>query len=223
MTSQRSTPLFFPSPSPSQGVSHRGYFSAPPFLLTPRPELSTQGAIELDDYRQWSDYEQGAGFTPEPMQGGVLLGRVPFSSPLPPSRERVFTEEGSLTEVEPDDSGILTSPPRAQRPNTIRTSPSIIHSTPPIFSRAGTVISWPPTRPSSKASSVSNIGPLRRQRGEIVVGNDDPPPMPRVDTTSSGFRWSSKSYFCTWSQIGDIPNSALEEKVASFGALVKGA
>jgi hypothetical protein len=69
-----------------------------------------------------------------------------------------------------------------------------------------------------------STGPIRRKRGEIVLQDEDESfldTMKEVDTTKKVFRFSARNYWLTWSQIGNVPNSALEEKVAQMGCIVK--
>jgi hypothetical protein len=78
----------------------------------------------------------------------------------------------------------------------------------------------------------SSSGPVRvtrRKRGEIVPYENEEEVVDAhidafrvLDLTKRDFRFCSKNYFLTWSQIGDTPNSALEDKMASFGNLIKG-
>jgi hypothetical protein len=90
--------------------------------------------------------------------------------------------------------------------------------------RSGSVISWATT------SRASSVGPIRSQRrsqrsqsqAPIRPGEDPLPPLSQQDVTREGFRFGAKTYFVTWSQVGDLPNSALEEKMASFGANIAG-
>ena len=77
-------------------------------------------------------------------------------------------------------------------------------------------------RAPSRASSRSTItGPVRRRRGSIVPDGDLIRTFPPVNTQASGFRFGGKTYLLTYSQIGDTPNSALEEKMINFGNLLK--
>ena len=81
--------------------------------------------------------------------------------------------------------------------------------------------------PSSLATSrAPSTGPLRRRKEKtrIVVEDDDDyiENMPLVDTTKKKkFMFGGLSYLLTWSQIGDIPNSALEDHINSFGNAIK--
>jgi hypothetical protein len=94
---------------------------------------------------------------------------------------------------------------------------------PPSPARSGSVISWAPSRQQSRASSrASSAGPVRRRRGSIVPGQDNIDDLEEVNTRAHNFRFSGKTYFCTWSQVGDVPNSALEDKLSSFGNQIKG-
>ena len=50
---------------------------------------------------------------------------------------------------------------------------------------------------------------------------DDPelPPLSQVERQGAArFKFSGKNFFLTWSQIGDRPNSDLEDLMAGFGA-----
>jgi hypothetical protein len=190
MPSHSSTPLFLSSLSPSSTVA------------------------SLPSYRLLSDYEPGAGFTPEPMEGGVLLGRVHLSSPIQSQRSWIHTESMSETVV---SLSPVPSPPIISNPGT----PLSLAFQP----LEGTQITWPPSRVSSRVSSVPSraaSGAVRRGRGGIVPGDDDLPPMSQLNTVGNGFRFAAKTYFCTWSQVGDTPNEALEVKMAGFGNLIKG-
>jgi len=49
---------------------------------------------------------------------------------------------------------------------------------------------------------------------------DDPelPPLSQVERPGAArFEFSGKNFFLTWSQIGDRPNSDLEDLMAGFG------
>jgi hypothetical protein len=65
------------------------------------------------------------------------------------------------------------------------------------------------------------FGLIRRARGSIVPEDDFWDGLNQVQTQGRAFRFRAKIYFLTWSQIGDLPNSALEDKMASFGNLLK--
>jgi hypothetical protein len=110
---------------------------------------------------------------------------------------------------------------------------------PPLFlpgsqSSQGTVISWPSSQPrvaisratsraSSRASNASSQGGVvRTRRGQIRPGEDVLHNLRKVDTSKSNFRLSAKVYWLTYSQIGETPNSALDDKIAFWGARIKG-
>ena len=96
----------------------------------------------------------------------------------------------------------------------------------------GTQITWPVTRPVSRASTrppsrassrASTRPPTRSaRRRAIVPGDDDLNHLNTLDTSRPGFRFNAKTYWLTWSQLGDVPNSALDDKMASFGDLISG-
>ncbi|KAH9952327.1 hypothetical protein BGW80DRAFT_1196763 [Lactifluus volemus] len=72
--------------------------------------------------------------------------------------------------------------------------------------------------PSQAPSRASSIGPIRRERGSLTPGGESfLEGLVQVNGAAQNFRFSSKNYFITWSQIGDIPNEELEAKLASFG------
>jgi hypothetical protein len=76
----------------------------------------------------------------------------------------------------------------------------------------------------SKTFSLSRApssGPIRRARGFIVPEDDFWDGLNQVQTQGRAFRFRAKTYFFTWSQIGDLPNSALEDKMSSYGNLLK--
>ena len=75
--------------------------------------------------------------------------------------------------------------------------------------------------PDGTASSWGGIGPIRRRRGEIVPQEDLLDTFPSVNTRANNFRWSARMYLLTWSQIGDLSNEALEEKMQEFGNNLK--
>jgi hypothetical protein len=72
--------------------------------------------------------------------------------------------------------------------------------------------------PSSRASTP---GPVRRRRGSIVPEDDLLDTYPPINTRANNFRFGGKTYLLTYSQIGDLPNSALEDKFNGFGNQVK--
>jgi hypothetical protein len=74
---------------------------------------------------------------------------------------------------------------------------------------------------ASDSSSLPPIGVIRRRRGSIVPEEDYLRTIPEVNTRQRNFRFGGKTYLLTYSQIGDIPNSALEEKMANFGNQLK--
>jgi hypothetical protein len=41
-----------------------------------------------------------------------------------------------------------------------------------------------------------------------------------IDTENTRFRFSGRHFFITWSRIGDLPNSALDEKINTFGTKI---
>jgi len=79
------------------------------------------------------------------------------------------------------------------------------------------------SRPSSRATSsrASSVGPVRRRPGSIVPEEDLLDTYPPVNTEGRNFRFGGKTYLLTYSQIGDLPNSALEEKMTGFGNQLK--
>jgi hypothetical protein len=66
----------------------------------------------------------------------------------------------------------------------------------------------------SRASSTTTLVPSRpiTPGGQDFIGN------PPINTEARDFRFSSKCYFLTWSQVGERPNSLLEDKMAEFGS-----
>ena len=82
--------------------------------------------------------------------------------------------------------------------------------------------------PLSSLTPLPSIGarapsssPIRRRRGSIVPEDDFWDGLNQVQTQGRAFRFGAKTYFLTWSQIGNLPNSALEDKMASFGNHLK--
>src|SRR6266852_6739116 len=84
----------------------------------------------------------------------------------------------------------------------------------------------PWSEPSRWPSVVSSLAPSsgavrHRRQGSIQPedGNEGAflNSFKTVDLSKKGFRFYSKHYFLTWSQIGEVPNQALEDKMASFG------
>jgi hypothetical protein len=89
----------------------------------------------------------------------------------------------------------------------------------PPYAWEGTPIQQRPSpRPTSRASS---IGPVRRRRGSIVPEEDLLETYPPINTGVGNFRFGGKTYLLTYSQIGDMPNSALQEKMEGFGNHLK--
>ena len=71
----------------------------------------------------------------------------------------------------------------------------------------------------------SSSAPVMRRRGEITAEEGDEDFLDQyrtLNTNSASFRFCARSYFLTWSQIGDTPNSALKDLMASFGNQLKG-
>lgn len=81
---------------------------------------------------------------------------------------------------------------------------------------------------TSRAPSSGPVRVIRRKRGQIQPseegeGAEDGLDFYRsLDTSKAGFRFCARSYLCTWSQIGDTPNSAMEDFMISFGNQIKG-
>ncbi|KAI9448725.1 hypothetical protein F5148DRAFT_1153368 [Russula earlei] len=79
-----------------------------------------------------------------------------------------------------------------------------------------------------KASQAGPIRGGRRNRGlgeggHLGAGGDNYlEQLSQVDTTTGGeFRFSARNYFLTWSQIGDLPNDVLTEKMQNFSTKIK--
>ena len=91
--------------------------------------------------------------------------------------------------------------------------------TPPIFSQAASSplpsLTSTPLPPSRQGS----IGPVRTQGRGLRVDNPELPPLSQVEWPGAArFEFSGKNFFLTWSQIGDRPNSNLEDHMAGFGS-----
>jgi len=60
---------------------------------------------------------------------------------------------------------------------------------------------------------------VRSQRRGLGVDDLELPPLSQVERQgTSRFQFSGKNFFLTWSQIGDRPNSDLEDLMTGFGA-----
>ena len=60
---------------------------------------------------------------------------------------------------------------------------------------------------------------MQRPRGGLGVDDPELPPLSQVEWQgASRFQFSGKYFFLTWSQIGDHPNSNLEDLMTGFGA-----
>lgn len=132
----------------------------------------------------------------------------------------VHTESMSETLFEPSTPGTFNSPSPAP---AFPASPVIHWSPSPSQSRAPSTVPSPsPSTVHPLSSRASSVGPIRRGRGEIRAGEDSIDDMQTIDTARQGFRFNGRTYFCTWSQVGERPNSLLEEKMDSFGNRLKG-
>jgi len=59
---------------------------------------------------------------------------------------------------------------------------------------------------------------VRSQRRGLGVDDPELPPLSQVERCgASRFQFSGKNFFLTWSQIGDHPNSDLEDLMTGFG------
>ena len=97
--------------------------------------------------------------------------------------------------------------------------PSRAPSRPPSRAITRETSSRTPTRAFSLACSDLMLrgGPVRRRRGSIVLEEDLLETYPLINTRASGFKFGGKTYLLTYSQIGEISNSALEDKFNRFG------
>jgi hypothetical protein len=127
-----------------------------------------------------------------------------------PSTDTSTWRSNDLTEVEYHTPTPVGTPYNSSNAG----SPAPLPLSQNVFNRSASVISW---APSSRASSV---GPIRTQRG-IRADDANLDHLTQVNGRGSNFRFHSKTFFLTWSQIGDKPNSALEDKMASFGNDIK--
>jgi len=94
--------------------------------------------------------------------------------------------------------------------------------TPPLFSQAAPS-PLPPLTPTPlhqvPPSRQGSIGPVQSQRRGLGVDDPELPPLSQVEQPGAPrFEFSGKNFFLTWSQIGDCPNSNLEDLMAGFGA-----
>jgi len=94
--------------------------------------------------------------------------------------------------------------------------------TPPIFSQAASS-PLPPLTPTPlhpvPPPRQGSIGPVRTPVGGVRADNPELPPLSQVEQPGAArFEFLGKNFFLTWSQIGDHPNSDLEDLMAGFGA-----
>ena len=84
------------------------------------------------------------------------------------------------------------------------------------------MIEWSQSRNVSRVGSRASSRTASRAstRRRIVPGDDDLNNLRSLDTSKKGFRFNAMTFWLTWSQLGDVPNSALDEKMASFGDLI---
>ena len=80
-----------------------------------------------------------------------------------------------------------------------------------------------PSARSRAGSARSSVGPVRNGRRAAPLrppqGNLDD--FNSVNTAAGNFRFAHRSYFLTWSQIGDRPNQLLEDMILGLGERVE--
>lgn len=204
MTSQPEVPLFFPSQSTAPLNTPPIYtppiFSPP--IHSPQP---SHYSLSSDDYVP-APGEWVGGLLVNPNRRTSSVYTSYTSTPPPSQPQSHYFNTDSQTDV-----------------NTPTGTASLPNSPLPSQARSASVLSWANT--SRAPSTDSQVGPIRSQRGSqapIRPGEDPLPPLSQQDVTRPGFRFGAKTYFVTWSQIGDLPNSALEDKLTSFGNQIKG-
>lgn len=172
----------------------------------------------------------------QPLTPTPLFAPSPsLSPPVPAQRYSPALNSDSLTDVENSQEewvgGVLrrryprrTSP---ASPNSIEQGRPMHFSSPssPVEASQGSIHSFPASRASSRASSRGGRGGRvtvdEVPRGAIRADEAVLPSMNSLDTRRAGFRFTSKTYWLTWSQIGDLPNSALEDLITTFGNKIK--
>lgn len=130
-----------------------------------------------------------------------MVRRYYFPQSMSPSTPSVEFRSDDLTEVNSFPSQISGSPhPSLHSHHSIdRRSHISVRSATPLTYRT---LPQGSVRASSRATSRgSGVGPIRRRRGDIVAGDANLDDLARVNTGARGFRFSSKTYFITWSQI----------------------
>jgi hypothetical protein len=132
-----------------------------------------------------------------------------------PNRDDYATDSIHSSARLPPSDIPFPSPPRAQPRRTPTPSTRRGSSRPSSRNSSSRATSLAPS------DSVSTTGPVRRRRGSIVPEDDLLETYPPINTNTRGFRFGGKTYLLTYSQIGDIPNSALEDKFNGFGNQVK--
>lgn len=149
--------------------------------------------------------------------GGVLRRRY-ISSQSPFPAPHYFNTDSSTVRPSPSP---VTSPV---------TDVTQVSSPLPLFlpDSQEELIQWSQSRSVSRNvrtvdSRASNRTASRAStRRMLVPGDDDLDHLRTLDTTKKGFRFNGMTFWLTWSQLGDVPNSALDEKIASFGDLIAG-
>jgi hypothetical protein len=95
--------------------------------------------------------------------------------------------------------------------------------TPPLFSQSQAASSRLPSLTPTPLHRVppsrqGSIGPVRTQQVGLRPDNPELPALTQVERgNGGGFNFNSRSFFITWSQIGDIPNGRLEALMETFG------
>ena len=150
--------------------------------------------------------------------GGVINKWGPFGVIPFPHYTMAFRFRSSAFATPSPSPSPFIPPPPLPTPTPPVHSPSPFHS----FSQAASspLPSLTPTPlhrvPPSRQGS---IGPVRSQRRGLGVDDPELPPLSQVERRgTSRFQFSGKNFFLTWSQIGDRPNSDLEDLMTGFGA-----
>ena len=184
-------------------------YSTPPspFQPSPSPLPSSQGLaggaeLFLDTPSPTVLKEQERGWARECLLRHQILS---LSLSTTPSYHESHSSQNPLAWANGVSTAVETS-----------TKASIHPSSSPLLTPLSSLTPLP-----SIGARAPSSGPIRRRRGSIVPEDDFWDGLNQVQTQGRAFRFGAKTYFLTWSQIGDLPNSALEDKMASFGNHLK--